>query len=199
MAILLERKFRIPSLTRSKARSATPLADALHQLDIAPFDPQSVRNYKRDKMEQVCKRKAGGLIQFNPEPWDTFAGEVYISAITLARQCGRNIGDRDNTMLRFFSYRVPTFTLADSRIEYLPPYAVILAWDVVEHPDVPTEMPPHVERKAKQIADAVPGVTFETETLRDQSRNYDPFLVVRLGEERYYVEVWDERDFEKNL
>jgi hypothetical protein len=201
MAVLLERKFSIPSLSRFRhqQQSATPLADALRKLDITPFDPDSVRSYKRKKMEQICQRKTRGLVQFTPEPWDTFAGEVYISAIALARESGRSYGDRDNTMLRFFSYRVPTFTLADSRIEYLPPYAVMLVWDLVEHPDVPTEMPPYVERKAKQIADAIPGVTFETETLRDQSRNYDPFLVVRLGDERYYVEVWDEHDFEKIL
>ncbi|HUO60694.1 MAG TPA: hypothetical protein VMU24_08495 [Candidatus Acidoferrales bacterium] len=201
MAVLLERKFSFPLLNKSRnnQRTATPLADTLRKLEITPFDPHSVKAYKRDKMEQVCQRKTRGLIQFTPEPWDTFAGEVYISAIALARECGRTYGDRENTMLRFYSYRIPTFTLADSRIEYLPPYAVVLVWDVVEHPDVPTEMPPHVERKAKQIADAIPGVTFETETLRDQSRNYDPFLVVRLGDERYYVEVWDERDFEKTL
>jgi hypothetical protein len=138
------------------------------------------------------------MVQFTPEAWDAFAGEVYASAISLFKHSGRKLGDCANTMLRFYSYHIPTFVPADSRV-FLPPFAVMMVWDVVEHIEVPAEMPLHVEHKARQIADSVPGAIFETETLRDQSRQYDPFLVVRLGDERYYIEVWDERDFERSL
>ena len=201
MAVLLDRKFPIAEscvTPQSDVAKPTPLADALRQLDIVPFDPKSVLAYKREKMEQICIRKTRGMVQFTPEAWDAFAGDVYASATALFKESGRKLGDHDNTMLRFFSYQIPTFVPADSRV-FLPPFAVILVWDTVEHVDVPVEMPMHVEHKARQIAESVPGAIFETETLRDQSRQYDPFLVVRLGEERYYIEVWDEREFEKKL
>jgi len=199
MAVLLDGKFpNIFATPESGVAKPKPLADALRKLDIVPFDPQTVNAYKQEKMEQICTRRTRGMVQFTPEAWDAFAGEVYASAITLFKQSGRKLGDCVNTMLRFFSYQIPTFIPADSRV-YLPPFAMILVWDLVEHVEVPAEMPLHVEYKARQIAESVPGAIFETETLRDQSRQYDPFLVVRLGDERYYIEVWDERDFEKSL
>ncbi|HEX8926463.1 MAG TPA: hypothetical protein VF786_11750 [Terriglobales bacterium] len=196
MSVLLDRKFPIPNTTSEAAvSSATPLADALRELDILPFDPQSVVAYKQEKMEQVCARRTRGMVQFTPEPWDSFAGEVYMSAMELVKRNGRKYGDRENTMLRFYTYQIPTYVPADSRV-FLPPFAAMLVWDLVEYPSVPTELPPHIDRKAKQISETVPGAIFETETLRDHSHQYDPFLVVRLGDERYYIEVWDEHDFE---
>jgi hypothetical protein len=199
MTALLERKFPIPDTTpEPDVSTTTPLADALRALDIVPFDPQSVLAYKREKMERMCERMTRAMVQFKPEAWDAFAGEVYAAAITLFKLAGRQTGDQENTLLRFYSYKIPTYVPADSRV-FLPPLAMMLVWDLVEYPSVPANMPFHVERKAQQIAEAVPGATFETETLRDHSHHYDPFLVVRLGSERYYVEVWDESDFERHL
>jgi hypothetical protein len=35
------------------------------------------------------------------------------------------------------------------------------------------------------------------EELRSERRAYDPFLIVSYDSESYYVEVWDESDFER--
>ena len=57
-------------------------------------------------------------------------------------------------------------------------------------------VPPFVLRKAVQIARAAPEVLFFIERVANHA---DPFLIAKLGREEYYIEVWDEADFEKGL
>jgi hypothetical protein len=37
-------------------------------------------------------------------------------------------------------------------------------------------------------------VVFETDTLTGLKQAYDPFLIVKRGEEEYYIEVWGDDD-----
>jgi hypothetical protein len=60
-------------------------------------------------------------------------------------------------------------------------------------------VPEFVLEKALEVKRAFPNVTLEVDTL--MLRTYkevpvDPFLVVSYGRERYYIEVWDEPEFE---
>jgi len=57
-------------------------------------------------------------------------------------------------------------------------------------------VPPFVLRKAIDIKRACPEVKLMVESI---SSDPDPFLVAKLGRETYYIEVWDEKDFEKEL
>jgi hypothetical protein len=50
---------------------------------------------------------------------------------------------------------------------------------------------------AIEIKERVPDVQFEVESLRIDSR-YDPFLIARCGRKRFYIDVWDEPEFEKH-
>ena len=51
----------------------------------------------------------------------------------------------------------------------------------------------------QEIKERLPKVEFYVDELR-AVRRYDPFLVVACGRERFYIDVWDEHDFEvKNL
>ncbi len=49
--------------------------------------------------------------------------------------------------------------------------------------------------KAVEIKERLPKAEFYVDELRAVKR-YDPFLVVTCGRERFYIDVWDERDFE---
>lgn len=75
-------------------------------------------------------------------------------------------------------------------------------------------VPEFALRKALQIADACPNVIFYVDQLvhapdpndqeylrrqREAVRLRDPFLVAVLGSETYYIEVWDEQEYEKTL
>ena len=55
-------------------------------------------------------------------------------------------------------------------------------------------VPEFVLNKAMQIKELVPGVTFQVEELAR-----DPFLVAVLGEEKVYIDVWEEPQFEGKL
>lgn len=58
--------------------------------------------------------------------------------------------------------------------------------------------------KALQIKTAIPAVEIVVDYLQESTerierRMPDPFLLVTLGRETYYIDVWDERDYEKCL
>jgi hypothetical protein len=43
----------------------------------------------------------------------------------------------------------------------------------------------------------LPDATFTVEQLRSEKQAYDPFLIVSYADESYYVEVWEEPEFER--
>jgi hypothetical protein len=49
--------------------------------------------------------------------------------------------------------------------------------------------------KAIEIKERLPKAEFYVDELKAVKR-YDPFLVVVCGRERFYIDVWDERNFE---
>jgi hypothetical protein len=74
------------------------------------------------------------------------------------------------------------------------------AWKVIEYRKFRRPVPEFVTRKAHQILAKMPQAWALVEYLEDHP---DPFLVIATGEdegdERYYVEVWGEPEFERQL
>lgn len=58
------------------------------------------------------------------------------------------------------------------------------------------EVPAFALSHAIEIKERMPKVEFEVDFLSIDSR-YDPFLIARCGRERYYIDVWDEAEFEQ--
>ncbi len=58
------------------------------------------------------------------------------------------------------------------------------------------EVPEYALSRALEIKERMPSAEFDVEELR-VSKRYDPFLIVHCGRERFYIEVWDEKPFEK--
>jgi hypothetical protein len=80
-------------------------------------------------------------------------------------------------------------------------------WKRILIQDYTRVVPEFALRKGIQIMEACPDVRVEVEALVLQKvaslpkprHTPDPFLLVSLGAERFYVEVWDERKFERRL
>lgn len=62
-------------------------------------------------------------------------------------------------------------------------------------------VPEFVLEKAIAIKEKLPAVNFSVEYLVDnhEVRDPDPFLVAVLENERYYIDVWDEKEYEKAI
>jgi hypothetical protein len=73
-------------------------------------------------------------------------------------------------------------------------------WSLVPIAKYTQIVPEFVLRKAVQIKEACPEVTIYVDALKVNTKRIpDPFLVVSLGKEKYWVEVWDEAEFEATL
>ena len=70
-------------------------------------------------------------------------------------------------------------------------------WHLVPLHKFKGEVPEFALARAIQIKERLPKVKFYVDELRAEKR-YDPFLVVRCGLRRLYIDVWDEREFERS-
>jgi hypothetical protein len=68
-------------------------------------------------------------------------------------------------------------------------------WRMVPLRKFQGEVPEFALARAIQIKERLPKAEFYVDELKAEKR-YDPFLVVSCGRERFYIDVWDERDFE---
>jgi len=59
------------------------------------------------------------------------------------------------------------------------------------------DAPEFVKAKVREIANLLPDASFTVEQLRSEKKIYDPFLIVSYADESYYVEVWEEPEFEQ--
>lgn len=73
---------------------------------------------------------------------------------------------------------------------------VYLQWVKVPLEDA-LDVPEFIWGKAREIASCLPDATFTVEQLQSERRIYDPFLIVSYVDESYYIEVWDESEFER--
>jgi hypothetical protein len=82
----------------------------------------------------------------------------------------------------------------------------IRAWRAIPLSAYQGTIPEYVLAKAVSIAEAIPAARFYIEQLVSTTEHNafakmepDPFLIVEYSDERYYIEVWDEKDFETQL
>ena len=61
-----------------------------------------------------------------------------------------------------------------------------------------TNVPKFISAKVGEIKYSLPEATFTVEQLRGERQLYDPFLIVSYSEESYYVDVWNEPEFERD-
>jgi hypothetical protein len=80
----------------------------------------------------------------------------------------------------------------------LPPGTCVRAtWRVVPLQNYEGEIPEFALSHALEIKERIPSAEFEIEELRVEKR-YDPFLIACCGKERFYIDAWEEEDFERS-
>lgn len=180
---------------KEEVRSDPPLLAALRKLDIEPLNKEAVEKYKTYKLDKEWKNLLAGLSKdgwykdgWYKDEWykDEDGYPDYEDAV---RMCMDRHGFTSNDKYAYL------------RKPQRYPHCYAMGWH--RHQMSVTGLaaevgaPEYVTRKAAAIKDEVPGVVLETDSLESREQQYDPFLVVKLGDEEYYVEVWghDEREF----
>lgn len=78
-----------------------------------------------------------------------------------------------------------------------------IGWATVPIEEYRQDIPDFVMRKAIQIKEKMPAAQIVIEELTAKkervARRYDPFLVAKFENEKYYIEVWNEREFEDEV
>lgn len=171
-----------------------PLLAALAKLDIEPLNMKAVNTYKKFKLEKEFEILQQELRRRGWRPH--IHGSQYAP---LVREHLSKRGWTDADKYAFLCYDHPTIAdPAGMATSY--PTCIAMGWHrhaVSGAEKLGADVPEYVTRKAEAIKNEVPNVRMEVDGLESTTEQYDPFLVVKLGEEEYYVEVWgtDDRDF----
>ena len=82
---------------------------------------------------------------------------------------------------------------------YMRTHIIDVSWRRIALNKCTEEVPLFALRKAVQVKKALPEVILEVDELIEEKKLIDPFLVARLEDETYYLEVWKEPKFEETL
>ena len=82
-----------------------------------------------------------------------------------------------------------------SAVEVLVTSFVRATWRCTKLAKYRGEIPEFALSRAVEIKERLPKARFYVEELMVDKR-YDPFLIVACGRERFYIDVWDEPEFE---
>jgi hypothetical protein len=187
------------SFTKKPVEPSRPLARALADLEIQPFDERSVETYKTAKKNLVFDEK---LATMNRARHEQYAGQWYEErygvawSLTSAAATIEEDGMRTNAHQSGWDVR---FYRDAWRLSV--PMAYFVRWRrmCLDEARMSVGVPEFVERKIAQVVEKVPGAVVEVDGLESQSVFYDPFLVVSFAGEEYYIEVWgdDEKSFQR--
>lgn len=184
----MTQEVRVETLRREiPVQDTRPLAQALTELGIQPFTRETVTAYKKEMLQEVTK-----LHEFA----EKFGRSGY--EFEELRKWGMrfDINDAENFCIRFWrnSFYPPLCTVAwwERTLAYKRPIMYLFGGE-----DKLNTIPDFAQSKASEIKDRVPDAEFYTESLQDTKYHYDPFLIVRFGDEEYYIEAWMEPGFER--
>lgn len=173
---------------------ATAVKAATVKKDPKPLQRVNFRTYNPKSAQNVLARQAATLLKY-----DVLAQHLEVPALL-----GRVLAELDIQPFSKISveeYKTEQRKALRQRLHIT--YDEV-AWRTHRLAGYIMPVPEFVLAKAVQIAKKVPKAAFFVESLeveRDDggSKDYDPFLVVRLERESYYIEVWDEPKFESQL
>jgi len=195
----MERMLSRQSVESKSASKLSTLKGALEQLEINRLAPEFVAAYKRKKLEQITHSL------FPDSAREITEGEFICWERAELRRMRRNYRIDDRPRIRFWD-RWHKQSLLDLpgdapviRFWYTlwgPHFYTCLRWVRLPLEEM-RDAPEFVKAKAREIANLLPDATFTVEQLRSEKKKYDPFLIVSYADESYYVEVWEEPEFER--
>src|SRR2546422_11275790 len=194
----MERMLSQQSVESKSTGNPSTLKGALEQLEINSLAPEFVAAYKREKLEQITHSlRPDAAREITEEEFSCWErAELY-------RMC-KNDQVEDRPRIRWGRLHkrslldvpgdAPVIRFWDT--PWGPRFYTCLRWVRVPLEKV-RDAPEFVKAKAREIANSLPDATFTVEQLRSEKRIYDPFLIVSYADESYYVEVWEEPEFER--
>jgi hypothetical protein len=187
------------SFQPSSACNPPTLRGVLERLDITPLTADFVATYKREKLDEItCQLRGDSVREITKDEFSDWERaelhEMCKSSLRSDRRVSR-VWHRlrkksllelpgDAPVIRFWCRS------RDLR------FYTCLRWVRVPLKEV-RDVPEFVMAKVKEIADLLPDANFTVEQLRSERKPYDPFLIVSYADESYYVEVWEEPEFER--
>ena len=194
----MERMLSQQSVESKSTGNPSTLKGALEQLEINSLAPEFVAAYKREKLEQITHRlRPDSAREITEEEFSCW------ERAELHRMC-KNDQVEDRPRIRWGRLHkrslldlpgdAPVIRFWDT--PWGPRFYTCLRWVRVPLKEV-RDAPEFVKAKAREIANSLPEATFTVEQLRSEKKIYDPFLIVSYAHESYYVEVWEEPEFEQ--
>jgi hypothetical protein len=177
MLTMWERNF----VSSAPSNYSSTLKDILATLDIVPLTSEWVAEYKEAKLlEMTCDLRPNAAEEIDKREYGSWEDmELHKLQGETERQ-----PSGDAPLIRFW------------RLPYGERCYTYLRWVRVPLEEA-VNVPEFVMAKAGEITSSLPEATFTVEQLRSERRLYDPFLIVSYGEESYYVDVWNEPEYER--
>lgn len=194
-------------------RHSGPLAAVLAELDIRPLRAEQVEDYMRGK-EGKTRLNTGwlwapGLLALIPAYWavarlacGTWGAIGFPWAFP--GMIGSILGAFTLLNVTFIENAWPTYERESKWALYAlgePIEEVVRGRGPVRREHYSRYVPIHALNLAVQVKEALPEARFYVHELTTVTRKLerprpDPFLSVELGVEKYWLAVWDERDYE---
>jgi hypothetical protein len=196
--------------------AAGPLAKALAALVIAPLDTTAVKQYMASKEREWRTHRVAVLhctaLVFVPILlWTAYWIANCMTGYKLFANGEPAVGWASGAL--FLGLLVFTMlSLVSNAVidEHIKDFQHEVGWRRFTLGSVPggspyeRYVPVHVLNLALQVQELVPGAVFYVDELQHIFQQIlralpDPFLSVELGAEKYFIAVWDEREFEAKL
>lgn len=200
-----------------------PLAKALAKLDIHPLKTEQVKQYQESKRRQSISMAAKRAMIFWAATallvtsaqivaghyWKMglfeYAFSTVVSLLVLGFIWHALIEDAFDNYRKSWDWT--SFALGKNTVQIPDPEGTKFShrsgWTVEAKP-YGRYVPVHVLNLALQIKNECPSTAFLVEELTMSVNEVprplpDPFLAATLGSEKYYIAVWDEREFEAKM
>ena len=176
-------------------RNVKELGMALKELGIQPFDPSSVNKYKQTMLKTKHRTKV---------KWQRLGVGALALAVFLPLAWYR-LALRPSSWFESLVWllAVASMVAAGVFLVHSSDFRATNAWERTTLSSYSGNVPEFALMRAVEIKERVPAAYFNVEYLT-HTESYipftvDPFLIVILGNESYYIDVWDEPQFERKL
>lgn len=178
----------------------------LRELAITPLVTARVQQYQASKVRK-------GMWSGTKEFWCAFAFEVFVVTLFIYSMRGAfnekvaafsSLHGGLNFVLGCIMVIGFAYTAFGAWLEIGHGKRIITEWAKAHIATYKGNVPEFALSKAIEIKNALPAVDFKVEYLVEHHEEKirplpDPFLVAYLGDEEYYIEVWDEKEYEVKM
>jgi hypothetical protein len=173
-------------MPKHRSEPKEPLLTALAKLHVIPFTAKSVAEYKLNKLIEVAKTNPPKMLKYARK-----AGIMRLAKGLLSKPTLLGLEEVVNLSV-VAQWTNPYGNTTDGTARIRRPFY----WNRVSLTDYELaggELPDGVGKTVARITKDVPDAEFAVDTLRSGKEEvFDPFLVVKRGEEEFTIAVWDE-------